>query len=77
MRDRTDAKLAGVCAALARTWAIDPVIVRVAFVVLAFLTNGFVIAAYAALWALLPERGGVAPCTGCSPPHGPGRGARW
>lgn len=61
VRVRTDAKLAGVCAALARAWSIDPVIVRVAFVLLAFFTNGFIIAAYAALWALLPERGGQAP----------------
>lgn len=61
VRDRSDAKLAGVCSALARTWAIDPLVVRVAFVVVGLLTNGFVLAVYATLWAILPERGGVAP----------------
>lgn len=35
--------------------------VRVAFVVVGLLTNGFVLAVYAMLWAILPERGGVAP----------------
>ena len=61
VRDRSDAKLLGVCSALARTWAIDPLVVRVAFVVVGLLTNGFVLAVYAMLWAILPERGGVAP----------------
>lgn len=57
VRDRADAKIAGVCAALARSWQVDPLIVRVGMVILAILTNGFILAAYAALWALLPERG--------------------
>lgn len=61
VRDRSDAKLAGVCSALARTWGIDPLVVRVAFVIVGLLTNGFVLAVYATLWAILPERGGVAP----------------
>lgn len=61
VRDRADAKLVGVCAALARTWQIDPIIVRLAFVVVGLLTNGFALAVYAVLWAILPERGDVAP----------------
>lgn len=56
-RDRTDAKLAGVCAAVARSWNVDPLLVRVGFVVLMIVTNGFAIAAYLAIWALVPERG--------------------
>lgn len=56
-RDRTDAKLAGVCAAVARSWNVDPLLVRVGFVVLMIVTNGFAIGAYLAIWALVPERG--------------------
>ncbi len=56
-RDRADAKVVGVCAALARAWAVDPTLVRVGFVVLAMLTNGFAALAYLALAALIPERG--------------------
>ncbi|MDO5533180.1 MAG: PspC domain-containing protein [Propionibacteriaceae bacterium] len=61
VRDRADAKIAGVSAALARAWSIDPVIVRVGFVVVALMTGGFVIAAYAVLWVVLPTRSGPAP----------------
>jgi len=61
VRDRADAKLVGVCSALARTWGIDPLVVRAAFVIVALLTNGFALAVYLVLWAILPEPGGVAP----------------
>lgn len=57
VRDRSDARIAGVCAALARSWQMDPLVLRVAFVALALLTGGFIVAAYLALWALLPLRG--------------------
>lgn len=56
-RDRSEARFRGVCAALARAWHVDAVIVRVAFVVLTFITGGFAVFAYLALWALIPERG--------------------
>lgn len=56
-RDRADARVGGVCAALARSWGVDPLVVRVAFVVLTLVTNGFALAAYAALWALVPVSG--------------------
>ncbi|MBK8463238.1 MAG: PspC domain-containing protein [Nigerium sp.] len=56
-RDRSEARFRGVCAALARAWHVDAVIVRVAFVVLTFVTGGFAVFAYLALWALIPERG--------------------
>ena len=48
VRERADAKIGGVCGALARAWSVDPIIIRVAFVLLGFLTNGFIVAAYAA-----------------------------
>ena len=51
-----DRKLAGVAGGLARHLDIDPVIVRVAFVVLTFF-GGVGLLLYLALWLLLPEEG--------------------
>lgn len=56
-RDPADAQLAGVCAALARSWNVQPSFVRTAMVLAAILTGGFAIAAYLILWALIPRRG--------------------
>ncbi len=56
--------LAGVAGGLGRHLGVDPVAVRLAFVVLAF-ANGFGALAYLAGWALLPdEPAGVAPPAG-------------
>ena len=52
-RDTDDAILAGVCSGIASYFAIDPVIVRIAFVVLAFL-NGIGILLYILLWLIVP-----------------------
>lgn len=46
--------LAGVCAGLAQRWAVDPLLVRAAFVALAFL-GGAGITLYAIGWLLLPD----------------------
>ncbi|WP_293782336.1 PspC domain-containing protein [uncultured Aeromicrobium sp.] len=55
-RPRDDRMIAGVSTAVARWWNIDPVIVRIGFVVLAFIgLAGFIL--YAAAWLLLPEEG--------------------
>lgn len=56
-RDAGESRFRGVCAALARAWNVDAVIVRVAFIFLTLITGGFAIFAYLALWALIPERG--------------------
>lgn len=56
-RDPHQAKVAGVCSALAQWWNVDPVIVRVGFVAVAILTNGLGLLAYLALWALIPSAG--------------------
>ncbi len=53
-RSVTDRKVAGVAGGLARHLDIDPVILRVAFVVLAFF-GGAGLILYGALWLLLPE----------------------
>ena len=55
-RSVTDRKVAGVAGGLARHLDIDPVILRVAFVVLAFF-GGAGLILYGALWLLLPEEG--------------------
>lgn len=51
-RRQSDRKIAGVAAAIARRYDIDPVLVRIAFVVAAFYGVG--IALYLAAWVLLP-----------------------
>lgn len=55
-RSAADRKVAGVAGGLARHLDIDPVILRVAFVVLAFF-GGAGLILYGALWLLLPEEG--------------------
>lgn len=55
-RSRTDRKVAGVAGGLARHLDIDPVILRVAFVVLVFF-GGAGLLLYGACWLLVPEEG--------------------
>lgn len=55
-RSRTDRKVAGVAGGLARHLDLDPVVLRVAFVVLAFF-GGAGVLLYGAGWLLVPEEG--------------------
>src|SRR6185436_14927780 len=55
-RSRSDRKVAGVAGGLGRHLDIDPVILRVAFVVLTFF-GGVGLLLYVALWLLLPDDG--------------------
>jgi phage shock protein PspC (stress-responsive transcriptional regulator) len=55
-RSRADRKIAGVAGGLGRHLDVDPVILRVAFVVLTFF-GGVGLLLYVALWLLLPEDG--------------------
>jgi phage shock protein PspC (stress-responsive transcriptional regulator) len=55
-RSRTDRRVAGIAGGLGRHLDIDPLIVRVAFVVLTFF-GGVGLLLYLALWLLLPEEG--------------------
>ncbi|WP_420174632.1 PspC domain-containing protein [Luteococcus sp. OSA5] len=55
-RSRDDAVIAGVCHGLARQLFIDPLLVRVAAVVLA-LASGVGIVLYAGAWAVMPQEG--------------------
>lgn len=54
-RNSNDRLLAGVCSGLANYFDLDPTIVRVVFLVLAF-GGGFSLLAYLALWIFVPKR---------------------
>lgn len=62
-RTEGDRMLGGVAGGLARYFSIDPIIVRIAFVVLAF-AGGAGVFAYLAAWLLVPSDGAAAPRTG-------------
>jgi phage shock protein PspC (stress-responsive transcriptional regulator) len=55
-RSATDAKLAGLCAGVARHWRVDPVLVRVGWALLA-LSGGIGLVLYLAGWLLIPVEG--------------------
>jgi phage shock protein C len=56
MRSRTEVIIAGVCGGLAEYFAIDPVIVRLIFV-LVTLTSGIGLLVYPILWMVMPRAG--------------------
>jgi phage shock protein C len=53
MRSETDRMIAGVCGGLAAYLGVDPVLVRLAFVIL-ILASGIGLAIYAILWLVVP-----------------------
>jgi phage shock protein PspC (stress-responsive transcriptional regulator) len=55
-RSTSDAKFAGVCGGVARHWNVDPVLVRVGWVLLA-LSGGIGLVLYIAGWLLIPADG--------------------
>ena len=59
MRSRTEVIIAGVCGGLAEYFAIDPVIVRLIFV-LVTLTSGIGLLVYPILWLVMPKAGATA-----------------
>jgi len=59
MRSRTEVIIAGVCGGLAEYFAIDPVIVRLIFV-LVTLTSGIGLLVYPILWMVMPRSGATA-----------------
>jgi phage shock protein C len=56
-RSRTDRMIAGVCGGLANYFAIDPVIIRLIFVLVS-LTSGIGLLVYPVLWIVMPKGGG-------------------
>src|SRR5215211_1676948 len=55
-RSRSERVIAGVCGGLGRYLGIDPVLLRVAFIILA-LANGLGLIAYVVAWVAIPEEG--------------------
>lgn len=66
-RARTDRMIAGVCGGLGHYFGIDPVIVRLIFVVLA-ITTFITPLIYPVLWLIMPEEGTPAGAGGASMP---------
>ena len=60
-RPLDDRIVAGVCSGLGRYFGIDPVLVRVAFAVVAVLTWGTALLAYPVMWFLMPDEPRPAP----------------
>jgi phage shock protein C len=56
-RSRSDQMIAGVCAGLAQYLNLDPVLVRLAFIVLLF-ASGVGLPLYIVLWLVMPEGNG-------------------
>ncbi len=54
VRPRAGRKIAGVCQGIANLYGWDPMLVRVIFVLLAFV-SGIGLVAYAVVWAVAPE----------------------
>jgi phage shock protein C len=50
-----DRIVAGVCAGIGRYFNVDPIAIRVAFVLLGALTWGATLLAYPIMWFLMPE----------------------
>jgi phage shock protein C len=59
-RSRGDRVIAGVCGGLGRYLGIDPVLLRVAFIILA-LANGLGLIGYVVAWVAIPEEGADQP----------------
>jgi phage shock protein C len=55
-RSRTDRMIGGVCGGIAEYSNLDPTLVRVLFILLAFLTGGATLLAYPILWIVVPEQ---------------------
>jgi phage shock protein PspC (stress-responsive transcriptional regulator) len=62
LRPLDDRIVAGVCSGLGRYLNIDPVLVRVAFAILAILTWGTALLAYPVAWFLMPEANADSAC---------------
>jgi phage shock protein PspC (stress-responsive transcriptional regulator) len=67
-RSRTDRMIGGVAAGIARAVNVDPTLVRIAWVILAFVTNGVAILIYFVLLFVIPEEPLAEP--GFVPPGG-------
>jgi len=67
-RSRSERVIAGVCGGLGRYLGIDPVLLRVAFIILA-LANGLGLIAYVVAWVAIPEEGQDQPAAAVPEPR--------
>jgi phage shock protein C len=73
VRSRSERVVAGVCGGIGRYLGVDPVLLRIAFIVLA-LANGLGVIAYVVAWVAVPEeRPGQQPATAREPRRETGR----
>jgi len=75
-RSSTNRVIGGVCGGIAEYLAVDATLVRVVFVITAFLTAGLFVLAYIVLLVLMPQPGQPAPFTTSTPPPSAGTTAR-
>jgi len=75
-RSSTNRVIGGVCGGIAEYLAVDATLVRVVFVITAFLTAGLFVLAYIVLLVLMPQPGQPAPFTTSTPPTAAGTTAR-
>lgn len=77
-RSRDDRMISGVAGGLAESWDADPSIVRIVWVILAFLTGGIAILVYIVMAIVVPEDSGrpmSSATAGVPPTADPGAGA--
>ena len=55
LRPLDDRSVAGVCSGIGRYFGVDPVLIRVAFIIFAAVTWGAALLAYPVCWFLIPE----------------------
>ncbi|HEY0002645.1 MAG TPA: PspC domain-containing protein [Actinoplanes sp.] len=55
LRPLDDRIVAGVCSGIGRYFGVDPVLIRVAFALLAVVTWGVALIAYPVMWFLIPD----------------------
>ncbi len=59
LRSRDQRVIAGICAGIGRYLSIDPVVVRVGYLVLVVVTGGVALLAYPLMWIIVPEEPAV------------------
>jgi phage shock protein C len=67
-RSRTERVIAGVCGGIGRYLGVDPVLLRIAFIVLA-LANGLGVIGYVVAWVAIPEEGPDQPAARMAEPR--------
>jgi phage shock protein PspC (stress-responsive transcriptional regulator) len=74
-RSRTDKMLGGVLGGLGAYLGVDPLVLRIAAVLLGLMSTGTFVIAYVVLWVLVPEDPFPAVSPGSAPPAPPAPGA--